>query len=132
MSKIVSISEFHERKGGYGRESGFEVLLDDGKRVTLAIGDYQDCCEEWGYFLTEDDADKFVGAELLNVYVTDTALTNRSVPPEGGGLDGGDVMFVNLDTDRGKLQFVAYNAHNGFYGHTARVASDWVTHEADL
>ncbi len=30
-------------------------------------------------------------------------------------------MFVNLETNKGTLQFVAYNEHNGHYGHEAKV-----------
>ena len=32
-------------------------------------------------------------------------------------------MFVNVETDKGLLQFVAYNEHNGYYGHEACVIS---------
>jgi hypothetical protein len=39
---------------------------------------------------------------------------------------------VNIDTDRGQLQFVAYNEHNGYYGHNAVVVSKQLTHEECL
>ncbi len=32
-------------------------------------------------------------------------------------------MFVNLETNVGLLQFVAYNSHNGYYGHDAVLVS---------
>lgn len=41
-------------------------------------------------------------------------------------------MFVDLITDRGVLQFVAYNEQNGYYGHLAKVESRQLTHEETL
>lgn len=132
MARITEISEFQDRgRKPYGIESGFEIRLSDEQVITLAIDAYQDCCEDWGYFLTEDDTAKFVGAEVLDVYITDSGLTSRAVEA-GKELDEGDVMFVNIATDRGKLQFVAYNAHNGYYSHTARVEYRALTKEVVL
>lgn len=122
--------------------AGFKVITNR-QEIILAIDDRQSCCESWGYFLTEDDTEKFVGAELREVVLTDTNRSSRifykgwaePVVTEGKtteSLDSGDVMFVDIVTDRGALQFVAYNAHNGYYGHTARVSSTQLTHEATL
>jgi len=33
-------------------------------------------------------------------------------------------MFVDLLTNIDVIQFVAYNEHNGYYGHTASVSSN--------
>jgi len=41
-------------------------------------------------------------------------------------------MFVDLKTDRGKLQFVAYNEHNGYYGHEAEVICNQLNHSEVL
>ena len=68
-----------------------------------------------------------VCAEIRGVTVTDTALHTRDL-----SLDEGDTMFVNIETDRGVLQFVAYNSHNGYYGQTAYVLSTQLRHEATL
>jgi len=35
--------------------------------------------------------------------------------------DCGDAVFLNIRTNRGNLQFAVYNAHNGYYGHSAYV-----------
>jgi hypothetical protein len=43
-----------------------------------------------------------------------------------------EAMFVDIETDRGVLQFVAYNAHNGYYGHKARVQSTQLRHTVTL
>ena len=47
-------------------------------------------------------------------------------------LDSGGAMFVNLETSEGLLQFVAYNAHNGYYGHEAVLVSKQLNHEERL
>lgn len=47
-------------------------------------------------------------------------------------LDQGGVMFVNILTDKGILQFVAYNCHNGYYGHEATVKSTQLEHSECL
>ena len=137
METILGITEFEGQRPNWGSESGFKITTDE-QVITLAISDNASCCEHWGYFLTEDDPAEFVGAELRGVTLTDT---NRSSRTFGEGwrdddnhvsLDAGDVMFVDIETDRGVLQFVAYNAHNGYYGHEARIESRQLKHEAYL
>jgi len=98
------------------------------------ISNGQDCCESWGYFMSEDNFNQFIGAALLDITITDTALntidfTGRIGPDD---LDSGGMMFVNISTSAGLLQFVAYNAHNGYYGHTAYVISEQLKHEEGL
>lgn len=135
--RIQEIAEYRGQ-GRYAYEAGFKITTSE-QEIVLAIADESSCCESWGYFLTEDDETKFVGAELWGVTLTDT---NRSARTFGARfdrydesdvhLDEGDVMFVDIETDRGILQFVAYNAHNGYYGHTARVSSKQLSHEVQL
>lgn len=140
---IQSIAEFNSTD----RESslvGFKVITDQ-QEIELSIDNYQGCCESWGWLLTEDDTEKFIGAKLLDIEATDT---NRSQIEFTTGwedetryhpvdrdvretvhLDAGGVMFIDIKTDRGSLQFVAYNCHNGYYGHSAQVKSRQLTHE---
>jgi hypothetical protein len=116
---------------------GYEVTTTAQTiRLLMYMGDQ--CCEKYGYFLSQDDFAEFIGAELRGVTLTDTALETSEVQlaaelgKEEYRLDDGDVMFVNIETDRGVLQFTAYNRHNGYYGHTARVESQQLTHEEML
>ena len=41
-------------------------------------------------------------------------------------------MFVNLETNKGTLQFVAYNEHSGYYGHEAKVQCTQLMHSETL
>lgn len=140
--KITEIREYRDTpEGRWGAEAGFQIVTTE-QTITLAIDDESSCCESWGYFLTEDDTEKFVGAELRGVRLTDTNRSSRQFVKgwdsdrERGDndvlLDDGEVMFADIETDRGVLQFVAYNAHNGYYGHTARVSSKQLSHEVSL
>lgn len=140
MERIRAIEEVQDVSlpgETYSNFDGYRITTDNQK-ITLAISNGQSCCEDWGYFMSEDDPQKFVGAEFLGVRVTDTNLTGREVGPdaayEGNNINtyDGDVMFVNIQTDRGVLQFVAYNAHNGYYGHSAIIAREEVIEEKYL
>jgi hypothetical protein len=124
--------------GQYGKFAGYEVLTNR-QRIRLLISDEASCCESWGYFLSEDDTKSFEGAEFMGVRVVDVNLTSktfdndwRKAGPDNISLDDGDTMFVNIQTDRGVLQFVAYNAHNGYYGHAALITQEAIVHEDSL
>ena len=103
------------------KRSGYRVKTNK-QTVSLLIDDYQDCCENYGWLQSEDDLEKFVGAELLGVSTTDTALVTMDVDPLAY-LGDGDVIFVTLTTNKGPLQFAVYNAHNGYYGHSVYIES---------
>lgn len=105
----------------------------DSRQLYFVINNGQDCCENWGYLSSEDDFGSFIGSELKNVYVTDTKL-GTIVSNMKEDLDAGSAMFINVETTNGLLQFVAYNEHNGYYGHDVQLVSkydDKIVIEAD-
>ena len=86
--------------------------------------------------MSNDDLGSFIGATVRGLSITDTALneavwTKAELDPTERYYQG-NTMFVNIDTDRGVLQFVAYSEHNGYYGHTAWVTSKQLTYEETL
>jgi len=116
----------------HGDHGGFDVVTSE-QRIELRIDNQSGCCERWGYFWTNDETKEFIGARVLGVTLADAALsTKRLDEAEPGGLDCGGTMFVNIETDRGVLQFTAYNSHNGYYGHEASVRSKQLNHEETL
>lgn len=133
---VIRRHEDDEAVMAYGAYAGYSIYTTE-QIVTLEISNSSQCCESWGYFLTEDDTAKFIGAEFWGCRVTGVNRSqiafmkggNRTSSPASGkavkgiDLDGGDVMFVDILTDRGILQFVAYNCQNGYYGHRATVQS---------
>jgi len=126
---ITSIQEIsiarYDSKGAYAEDGGYSgfTIETTEQEIMLLIENEQCCCEDWGYLLSEDNTEMFIGAEIMNIFVTDTEYKNYDIP-FGDSLDAGDVVFVNVDTNVGRLQFVAYNAHNGYYGHSVRVVSN--------
>lgn len=127
MEKIIAINEMDGSDG-----DGFEVVTD-AQTIRLSIDNNQCCCESWGHFWCNDETQYFIGAELREVTLTNAALNTEKITAKGADRrDEGDIMFVNLVTDRGVLQFVAYNSHNGYYGHTASVVSTQLIHSVCL
>ena len=131
---ITAINEITEGER-WSSMAGYEVLTDK-QRITLMIDNESSCCERWGYFFSEDDVAQFVGAQLLGIELTDTALKPESLKANdlnpGHEWFEGSLMFVTLNTSKGPLQFVAYNEHNGYYGHEAKVTSQQLTHSEVL
>ena len=128
MEKIIRIEEFHE-EGWKGKE-GFRIITDK-QTIEIGIGAQDECCARHGYFFTPDDTKDFHDAVLLDIKIVDIDL-NKKKFEEIGNLDGGDVMFIDFETDKGVLQFTAYNSHNGYYGNTAYLKSTQLNHESVL
>jgi len=117
MSQILSVLP------EWGRYDGFFIKTDTDNYMVLINND-QSCCENWGYFSTEDDFDSFIGAELLSVRLTDTALKKEKVENAARYLDCGGIQFVDFETSEGVFQLVVYNSHNGYYGHKIMVVKN--------
>lgn len=106
---------------------GFRIVTDK-QEILLGINGSQSCCESFGYFMTNDNIEDFIGATIREIRLTNTLLEVENFDKEYSG----EVMFVNIETSRGTLQFVAYNDHNGYYGHDAVVVSNQLKHEECL
>ena len=134
METINDIKEITEGES-WRTMGGFEVVTDS-QSIKLLINNQQDCRENFGYFWCNDDPKYFIGAALCDVAITDKELNEAKMKenklnPNDRLFEGG-VMFVNLETDRGTLQFVAYNEHNGYYGHKAKVTCKQLEHSEIL
>lgn len=137
MEKILRIEEtsFKKEPKNYSSFVGYQVITDK-QTIRLGIDDGQSCCERSGYFWCNDKPEDFVGAKLRSISITDKALNEAKMKendlnPNEQYFEGG-VMFVNIDTTKGLLQFVAYNCHNGYYGHEAVVISNQLNKEETL
>jgi hypothetical protein len=108
-------------------DDGFLVKTTE-QIITLHMNTDVSCCENPGYFWTNDDPKAFVGAAIAGVHIVDECLIKEKAP----NIYEGGVMFVNIETDRGTLQFTAYNHHNGYYGHTATVKCSQLNHSECL
>lgn len=107
----------------YSSMDGYKVVTDKHIYHVL-IDNVQSCCETWGYLSSEDDFEQFIGSELIEVKLTDTAL-NQTVVANSGYYEGrGGIQFVDFITTVGVLQLAVYNGHNGYYGHEIIIAKD--------
>lgn len=141
---IVAIRQINSIPGGEEYDNaldGYEIETTE-ERIRLLMDMGSQCCEKYGYFLSEDDPAEFIGAELLDIKEVNEELKVGSLKKDIGtaysgedgeyGLDPANVMFINVETSRGTLQFTAYNAHNGYYSHKARVESKRLTLDVRL
>lgn len=108
---------------GYTSSDGYKIETDKHTFHVL-IGNAQTCCEEWGYFSSDDNHKYFLGAELLEVNLTDKALNQTKVDESGYCAGYGGIQFVDFVTGRGVFQLAVHNYHNGYYGHPILVAKD--------
>lgn len=129
--KILRIEEASWPRPEY-KWSNYEgyFIITDQQTIKLGIDNGQSCCERWGYFMSQDNFDEFIGAEVLSIELADAAL-NVSKMKEIDMYEGG-CMFVNINTSKGLLQFTAYNEHNGYYSHEAVVVSRQLTETDSL
>jgi hypothetical protein len=129
MKEIIkTIEDTYFEYGNYN--SGYDgfIIKTNKQEIKLGIEGGQCCCEQFGYFMTNDEVKDFIGAEVLDVTVTDEILnTEKFVETYDGGC-----MFINIVTNIGVLQFTAYNSHNGYYGHDAVVLSEQLNYSEVL
>lgn len=124
MNKIISINETtFKRTTGFGSYEGFVITLADDRTIQMGISAGQCCCETYGYLTSQDDLTDFIGATFISVAVTDAELKHYDV----ASVYDGAAMFINVETSRGCLQFVAYNEHNGYYSHDAVLVENGTT-----
>ena len=133
LTKVTEWQDIKVKVTGNQVSVGNEGYPTEGYRIQttdhtywLLIDNQQDCCEQWGYFSTNDDPSDFLGKELIEIRLTDTALNTKKVTDElPYGLDAGGIQFVDfVFSDGSVLQFAVYNAHNGYYGHAIYFVRD--------
>ena len=140
MNKIISIEEVHNMetltlKKSNCSQLGISSRLNDsydGYKVKTEKDEYlilidngQNCCEDWGYFDTNDNSQEFIGAELQDIELVDKALSVESLKEKMQfGTEYVGICFVNFRTDKDVFQLAVYNSHNGYYGHSIFIAKN--------
>lgn len=114
----------------FGYYDGY-IVTTEKQTIKVGISNSGHCCEHFGYLTTNDDLSEFVGAYLTQIATVDTALKVEPLK-DAHVTDVNACMFVNFSTSRGTMQLVAYNEHNGYYGHDAVVVSESFNHQENL
>jgi len=129
--KILEInSEHYVKKGNWSGYEGF-LIKTDKDVYSVMIDNDQNCCENWGYLSSEDDIDRYIGADLISVEIVDKALNTKVIDELELYEDYTNMIFVNFNTSEGLFQVVAYNEHDGYYAHEVFVSknSDMILEE---
>lgn len=106
--------------------TGVHITLSDGREIKFGISTQQNCCENWNYLHSTDAASDYIGAEYIGLTEKDT--WPASIPEKINGNDSGGFQAIDIQTNKGVLQFVVYNEHNGFYSHAVvTVVGDEIT-----
>lgn len=118
IKSIKEVFDIKFKEYTYCSYDGYQITTT-AHEYQLLIDNGQSCCENWGYFASNDDEQRFVGKELANVEMTDVGLNTKNVKDISEyGFDEGGIQFVNFKmADGDVLQIAVYNAHNGYYGH---------------
>ncbi len=128
--EVVSNCKLYNKEGNLYYCDGY-VIKTNLQEINIGISNGQDCCEYWGYITSEDNFKNFIGAELLSVEIVDGEYKSKKVNlPEDVSSD--DCVFVNVQTSEGTLQFVLYNVHNGYYGHSVIISSNQIKYDGYL
>lgn len=88
------------------RENFIIITFKDALSITF-YDDGQQCCED-RFITCDDNLDDFVGSAYLDYEIVEIA-------PLYDYEDSEDIQFLNIKTDRGVIQFVTHNNHNGYY-----------------
>lgn len=102
---------------------GYEIETNK-KVLSIVVDSYQSCCESVGHVASNDNFNDFIGAEILGLRYIDNADYNdcKILKDEAGKyVDVFDCAFIDINTNKGNLQFAVYNHHNGCYGHDIRI-----------
>lgn len=138
IEKIEELNDYKIESNNrwYSSEYDGFLIKTNKQNIRILISNSQNCCENWGYFSTnEENVDDYIGAEIYSINQVDTYLnvkphnvnftTSRLIPDE-------EVIFVNIETSKGTLQFAVYNSHNGYYGHAVKIISEQLNVEKYL
>jgi len=119
----LGMSQMINALAGFQEMDGYKIETEK-HTVYVLIDNGQNCCENWGYFSSEDDTSQYIGAELNEINLTDIALNKQKFEESDYYDDAGGIQFVDFLTNKGVFQLAVYNAHNGYYGHGILVAKD--------
>ena len=119
MSEIIQSVEDYEENRDRGhkiwcRRRGFKITTNK-QVMKMLIDDESSCCESWDILASEKDFSEYIGAEIQEVVQVDEQLMPYADMQDS--IDEGGSVMVNIVTNKGTIQFVAYNNHNGYYGH---------------
>lgn len=120
LGKVLSINEVDNINDKDKDYTGYKIITDNNTFLIL-IENNRLCCEDYGYFSSDDNIESYIGKTLINFRVTDTLLNSEKFDIEfkEANVELEDIQFIDfIFSDGTILQFAVYNHHNGYYGHS--------------
>lgn len=107
-----------------GMFDGFKITTSKNIWYIL-ISNAPQCCENFGYVSKPDDYKDFIGANVYSISSTvRTIKDNIESIQLSSSSEYSNCLFITFYTDKGDLQFTAYNEHDGYYGHNVVIVKD--------
>jgi hypothetical protein len=88
----------------------FYLEFEDGSKIRI-WDDGQSCCES-RYMTCDDDPKDIIGHTLRDIEIKKTDTNDDN--DDWGGCH--EIAFLEIQTDKGSIQFATHNEHNGYYG----------------
>ncbi len=123
IKEIIELDNYNKYYDGY-------KIITSEQEILFLIDNRQNCCEDWGYIISEDDTTSFTGAELLNIETTDINRIKKEL--SNYSHEELNSIFIDVNTSRGTLQFALYNDHDGYYSHDIIIKSKQLSIESNL
>ena len=117
--------------------SGFEVITSK-QNIKLLMDEWDERYHNHGYFWCNDNLECFIDAKLKDIIIAHKPISEKQMKKNNVGnfhkrYNDDGIMFVNIGTDRGILQFVAYNKnYNGFSGSKVKIISKQIKYSIEL
>lgn len=107
-----------------GMFDGFKITTSENIWYIL-ISNAPQCCENFGYVSKPEDYKDFIGANVYSISSTvRTIKDNIESIQLSSSSEYSNCLFITFYTDKGDLQFTAYNEHDGYYGHNVVIVKD--------
>ena len=117
------------------RYEGF-IIKTNKQVIQVGIEESQQCCECSGYLTTNDNINYFLEAELKEIIEVDEYFNTKEFDVKafeaGFYMENTQMIFINFNTNKGTLQFIAYNEHNGYYSHNVFLSSTQLKIDEDI
>lgn len=91
------------------------IMSDPEKNIQLKISSEKNCCEKFGVFTDANMLD-FIGAEYEEISVGDI------IKMEGEDCNNSLQITIKITTNKGAINILFYNIHNGFYKHDIKIS----------
>jgi len=101
-----------------GGRLGYEIIMSDkSKNITMIISNSKHCCETYGVH-TPSGISKFIGATYSHIIINGISECEDKIDEHARQIK------IEIHTDRGIMEIILYNQHNGYYSHDVYIKTE--------